>query len=316
MSLTAFVRHKTPIRARMALDFPRPKLRLNAELRVPSVSPNRALMGTAFDYLFRFHLQRKFPFAVTRTWVAERAHRQLVDYGRDGMKIWTGKGMLDAGEVCESMGRFVRRAQQLLAEFLAGEPLSTALLRAALNLAHCDPFYRVGLIDERFGKPTAAQVQELKRLMAAVDWSQFQAKRICLLNPTFGAGSPMIGGADADLLLDDLLVEVKTTSTLKIRTEDWRQLIAYAALNEHFPIGDGKRRVPIRRLGFYFSRHGYLVTWPLAELVDQQKFIAFAAWLRTYIRKIHAARLARRKRVRQKTKSRIRERTRRGKRSR
>jgi hypothetical protein len=36
MSLTALVRHKTPVRERMAVDFPRPKLRLKAELRVLS----------------------------------------------------------------------------------------------------------------------------------------------------------------------------------------------------------------------------------------------------------------------------------------
>jgi hypothetical protein len=68
----------------------------------------------------------------------------------------------------------------------------------------------------------------------------------------------------------------------------------YAALNAHFPIGAGAGPVPIRRVGFYFSRHGYLVSWPLTELVDQGKFIAFAAWLRDYATAAHAQRLARR----------------------
>jgi len=104
----------------------------------------------------------------------------------------------------------------------------------------------------------------------------------------------MLGGADADLLLDDLLVDVKTTATLKIRTEDWRQLIAYAALNEHFPIGGGERPMAIRRVGFYFSRYGYLASWPLAELVDPVKFTGFAAWLRDYATEAHVRRTARR----------------------
>lgn len=87
---------------------------------------------------------------------------------------------------------------------------------------------------------------------------------------------------------------MKTTATLKIRTEDWRQLIAYAALNEHFPIGGGERPMAIRRVGFYFSRYGYLASWPLAELVDPVKFTGFAAWLRYYATEAHVRRTARR----------------------
>jgi hypothetical protein len=37
--------------------------------------------------------------------------------------------------------------------------------------------------------------------------------------------------------------------------------------------------VPIRRVGFDFSRHGYLVSWPLKELVDEAKLTASAACL-------------------------------------
>jgi hypothetical protein len=70
LALTALVRFKTPVRERMAADFPRPKLRLRADLRVPSVAPNRPLMGIAYDYLLRFHLQRAFPFATAQLdWV-------------------------------------------------------------------------------------------------------------------------------------------------------------------------------------------------------------------------------------------------------
>ena len=294
MSLTALVCHKTPVRERLAVDFPRPKLRLKAELRVPSVAPNRPLLGTAYDYLFRFHLLRAIPFAVARSWVAERAHKQISAYGDAGILVWTGKDVLASGEIRDRMSQIIRRAQRLLAAFVAGEPLSTSLIRSAINLAHCDPYYRAGRIDERFGQPLPAQVIELGRLIEATDCSQFRAERLCLLNPTFGEGSKLIGGADADLLLDDMLIDVKTTATLKIRTEDWRQLIGYAALNEHFPIGGGEQPVPIRRVGFYFSRHGYLASWPLTELVDEVKFAAFAAWLRNYVTETHARRVARR----------------------
>lgn len=91
MSLTAFTRHKTPVRLRMAKDFPKPKLRLEAELRLSSTAPNRALI--AFDYLLRFHLQREHPFAALRPWVAERDHELISDHGEDGILLESDKGL-------------------------------------------------------------------------------------------------------------------------------------------------------------------------------------------------------------------------------
>lgn len=297
MSLTQLVRFATPVRDRMAADFPRPRLPLKAELRVPSVAPNRPLMGTAFDYLLRFHLARAMPFATSRQWAAENA-LALVRKLPDGALVMAGYEFpgdyREASLVCDQMERIIRLAKRLLAAFIAGGPLSNALIRSAINLAHCDTYYRAGRLDEKFGKPYPAQVDELRRLIEVTDWPPLTAHRACLLNPTFGRGSAMVGGADADALLDDLLVDVKTTATLRIKTEDWRQLIAYAALNRHFPIGDAQQPAEIRRLGFYFSRYGYLASWPLEQLVDLEKFIAFAAWLRDYATQQHAERLARR----------------------
>lgn len=294
MSLTSLVRLKSPVRERMAADFPRPKLRLDAELCVPSVAPSPALMGTAFDYLLRFHLLRAMAFATSRRWVAEHALVLIGELAEEGALVVVGEEFQAAKEVRERMERIIRRAKKTLAEFLAGEPLSIALVRAAINLAHCDTYYRIGRLDQRFGNPHRAQIEELRRLIEVADLQSLTATDRCFLNPVFGEGSVMLGGADADLLIDDLLVDVKTTATLKIRTEDWRQLIGYAALNEHFPIGGGEQPVAIRRVGFYFSRYSYLASWPLVELVDAAKFTAFGAWLRDYAMDTHARRLARR----------------------
>jgi hypothetical protein len=249
-------------------------------------------VGIAYDYLLRFHLQRAIPFAVARPWIAERAHEQISAYGDAGILLPAGEEWLSSGQIRDRMAQIIRRAQRLLAAFVAGEPLSYSLIRSSINLAHCDPYYRAGRIDERFGKPLPSQVTELARLIEVTDWAALRAERVCLLNPKFGNGSIMIGGADADLLLDDMLIDIKTTATLKIRTEDWRQILGYAALNLHFPIGDGERPVAIRSVGFYFSRHAYLASWPLTELVDMPKFAAFAAWLRDCITEKHEQRVA------------------------
>jgi hypothetical protein len=284
----------------MAADFPRPRLPLKAELLVPAAEPNRALMGTAFDYLFRFYLMRAMPFAVSRQWVAESAFESISRLPANSL-VMAGYDFpahyRPATQVRAQMLRIIARAKKLLGPFVAGEALSDGLIKSAINLAHCDTYYRAGRLDQRFGKPSALQVNELRRMAELTDWAKFAARRTCLLNPTFGRGSQMVGGADADVLLDDLLIDMKTTATLKIRTEDWRQLIAYAALNLHFPIGDGERRREIRRVGFYFSRFGHLAAWPLKQLVDMDRFHAFAEWLRDYLTEMEAQRLARREEI-------------------
>lgn len=75
------------------------------------------------------------------------------------------------------------------------------------------------------------------------------------------AGSADVGGADVDLIADDLLLEFLSTRTpSQLGTRDFYQIVGYAILD----YGD---RYGIRRLGFYLSRFGRLVTWPLEDLL-------------------------------------------------
>lgn len=68
--------------------------------------------------------------------------------------------------------------------------------------------------------------------------------------------------AEADLLVGDTLVEVKTVlrADQPARVARWVwQLLGYAWLDT----GD---RWKIRQLAFYLARHGVTLRWPLAEL--------------------------------------------------
>jgi hypothetical protein len=51
----------------------RPKLprTIPAPLRVQPLSNRYSMVGTAFDYLLRFELQRRAPYAIAEKWVAE-----------------------------------------------------------------------------------------------------------------------------------------------------------------------------------------------------------------------------------------------------
>ena len=83
--------------------------------------------------------------------------------------------------------------------------------------------------------------------------------RPTVLNPTF-AGSLRVGGADADLIVDGLLLEVKTTKAAR-PDRDWvYQLVGYLLLD----VGDEHQ---LERLGFYVSRVPTLLDWDADELL-------------------------------------------------
>lgn len=82
------------------------------------------------------------------------------------------------------------------------------------------------------------------------------------LGPTF-AGSPTIGGADADLIAAGLLIEVKTSKKKpSLALVDLFQLIGYALLD----FNDAFR---LDSMGLFTARYGYLATWNLAEVLEE-----------------------------------------------
>lgn len=81
------------------------------------------------------------------------------------------------------------------------------------------------------------------------------------LNPTF-TGSRDIGGADADLILNRCLLDIKTTITPKITNTMLYQLIGYALL-------DYEDEYRINEVGIYLTRQAKTLQWDLNELLDR-----------------------------------------------
>jgi hypothetical protein len=85
-----------------------------------------------------------------------------------------------------------------------------------------------------------------------------------VLNPTFD-GSRDVEGADADLIVDGTMVELKATTVPNVdgsKAKEWLyQLIGYALL-------DYADKRGIREIGFYFSRQGVWLQWPLSYVLE------------------------------------------------
>lgn len=82
-----------------------------------------------------------------------------------------------------------------------------------------------------------------------------------VLNPNF-AGSLDIGGADADLIADGCLWEIKTTKRRGAQGEWLRQLLGYVLLDYEDEHG-------IERVGLLLPRQNTRFSWPVGELIGE-----------------------------------------------
>lgn len=210
MSLTSFLSSNSDVKKRFRQEFPKPKLTAmerQTKMLAPPISNRYALIGTAFDYLLRFYLQRTNPTAKQDSWVADLAVKIL----------WKQAAI---GRISESVYRkgksIVTEAKERLSRYLITGQLNEELLESALLLAQLDSIFRQGTGHEQIGIVHDEDLQDLNNLISIAPSNLFKSQQRCLLNPTFGVASEMVGGADADFIIDDLLVDLTSSLPLKV----------------------------------------------------------------------------------------------------
>ena len=120
-------------------------------------------------------------------------------------------------------------------------------------------------------------------MLEIVPWDFLVDGETLLLNPTFGESSAMVGGADADLIAGDLLIDIKTTTKKAMNPTELDQLFGY------FLLARNERKTDpdfpdIRRVGLYFSRHGHLCTWNVSQWTGHPEFLSIEDWFFTHAR--------------------------------
>lgn len=269
MSLTSFIKiHE--VKAMFRNEFPLSKTVLQGEMKAAPVTKNYPLVGTSFDYLFRFYLEHENPNCVTKHWVAEDSltllDQIIKDQGRNASKEMT--------DASDKMTLLLHDAKETYEDYLNTGNISDELIKSSVTLAQMDAFYRSGRIPPTLGQVESGDVQDLRNLISLVKPETFKAKKTCFLNPTFGYGSQLVGGADADLIVDDMLVDIKTTKFLSFTQEQYNQLIGYYILSKLGKINESED-IPISKIGIYFSRHGILHTISAEEIENHPNFPKF-----------------------------------------
>lgn len=252
------------------------------------------LIGTTFDYMARAQISRKLGLEYKTEpngLVAHEGLRYLYMYSPDGFS-YRSKNEEVEKERDIGKQRFVKARKWIIAyiekrlveaesayyKFINEEGDIENAIRAALFLARLDECYRIGsihIVDEYFkakGKDTCFSQSQTITDDQAIDnvlrmcilfheflnnttWSK------CIMNPSFGKFSCAVGGADADLIADNTIVEIKTHRKLSYVGNDVAQLLGYAAMAR-------RCNYEINKAGIYYARFGKYIWIDLDEVIE------------------------------------------------
>lgn len=269
MSLTTFIKGEQ-IRDKIDELYDKPDFDLTNEMVAPPIGENPRLVGTAFDYLMRFWLEREAPTAKYNQWVAETAVYQTLAAVPEMIKNYGGSRDYDKAE------RTLSLAKEAYEDFLDTGNVTNKLLQATMDLAKLDGIYRANYYPENLDTYKEENTEDLQNLYEAIPEGEFVTENKVLLNPTFGNASRLVGGADADLIIDDTLIDIKTVKSSRLKRHDWRQLIGYLVLANLDP--DSPR---LNGVGLYYSRFGEPWTTSADIIYENDEYSEFRDWFRS-----------------------------------
>lgn len=276
MSLTSLLSTKEGRAVLKPLEFKSHKL--STEMSAPPLTKNYKGVGTAFDYLARWHLEHRYSdkIAPREEWIADAG----VELARNTYRLKAGNEpdfnqtdtISGAGVPPDTPVHVLERAWRDASRILDGaksgyrQYLETGIAdaqtaAAALSLVDLDAIFRTGdltyfLRTKGGTKPDAHDITDVLNLHGALTESSTLHQELgransISLNPDFDKTGQLVGGADADIIADDMLIDIKTTKFPKFERKYWEQLCGYCALAS-------LQGMSIRRVAIYFSRFGVL----------------------------------------------------------
>jgi len=278
MSLTSFLRDKGG--RELFNEFKKPRNKILGEIKAPPLTNHYTMVGTAFDYLLRFYLKYHNPGAKENIWIAEKSCTKPWRSSEENLLIR------------KKAGRNLEFAKNAYTKFLKNGIFDEDIYKSVILLAQLDPIIRANYVDENLGIVDNDDIQDLKNLISLVNIEDFKVKSHCFLNPNFGEGSSLIDGADGDLVIDNQIIDIKTTKKLEISKDMFNQIIGYYVLakiggitivggkiyvhdeNDPVPayiISDQYEKIDasnINEIGFYFSRYGIKYMYKVEEIID------------------------------------------------
>ncbi|KGR89875.1 hypothetical protein CD30_14920 [Ureibacillus massiliensis 4400831 = CIP 108448 = CCUG 49529] len=159
--------------------------------------------------------------------------------------------------------------------YILGESVDdTQLMEDCMILGNLDAFYRSNYIHEQgvfyVSEKDITDLLNLTRETQKFS-SLFIMNHTLICNPSFEKASILVGGADADILIDSTLIEIKTESQFGYKADHMRQLIGYYILSLFTPSFP-----KIDKLAIYNSRFCRYVYINIDDIFDYFDLIGFA----------------------------------------
>ncbi len=260
MSLTSLLKSED-VKEKFTIEFPMPNFTLTGHMIASPKTNHYALVGTAFDYLMRFYLKRINPEAITQNWIAESSD-------------------VSDKKIMKNIIRILNISKKTYSDYLGNGEINDEVIRSCLLLAQLDSIYREGLIAPDMGIIDNRDIDDLKNLIRLVNYEVFRCKQLCMLNPTFGEASLLVGGADMDLLIDNTLIDIKTTKFLELKRDHLNQILGYYLLSLIGGIDNAPKNIKIDFVGIYYSRYGLLYRIDIAEIMAKCDLNKFIIWFK------------------------------------
>jgi len=277
MSLTELVQ-KPDVKAQFLKYFRPPVMeRVPADkIKAKPITKNYSLVGTAFDYLLRFYVERLNPHAQTEQWVAKTAFNVM------------GVLCLPVQEIAKAE-KIIELAQMSHDNYLKTGKITERLLSDVLKLAQLDVVWRAGVLPRDFGVVDPGDICDLKNLLAIVPKEQFISYKNCKLNTNFGDISRFVGGADIDIFIDNTLIDIKTVKDCKFTVDFFVQLMGYYVLNLLCYGNDPNNSID--SLSIYFSRYGHFFKFSVTDTFIYDNIEPFLNWFIKRVEKQYGVKL-------------------------
>ena len=219
-----------------------------------------ALVGAALDYRIRVHWR---PYAAGET-VAALGGRYARRFGMpDAAEMWP-----DLSARWDLMMAYIKRGNDLdpgRQDALARMCVIMAAYEAIARSRREDRLlFGATAIDQALDRVPAQVINDISTLLTEFQRSheRFLHPQSIVLNPVF-TGSQLVGGADGDVILDQLLWDFKTTIHPTRENNDYwpYQILGYGLLD----LDDTYR---LKGAGIYLSRQGLWVSWTWDKMLN------------------------------------------------
>lgn len=250
---------------------------LNIPLLVPSSAEDVRLVGIAFDYAMRFELKRRVLFAHEDDWIANDVQRAFQSWEGKFRSKLSSKVLHAIRQLRSAAPKWVQEAQSFGRNYcLIHNPKlghHKTLARHSIRLGYLDRLVHelptldpdsssvdALLLDSIETEESYGMQEEIAAMVELIPHNTFEHRSPLLLNVHFGEVSRLVGGARADLIAGNTLLDIKVTKHAVVTQDMMRQVLAYWMVAQKAK-AQGMNHLPdVDTLGLYLARHGRIWT--------------------------------------------------------